>query len=216
MTIIGSNFGNDATKLTVKIGNDNCNIIAATNATIFCRSLSLSVGPQNILVNLKGTKFFIISSDVLFSGSIGIGNSIQTSSFVINGIASIASFSSRSGSIFGGSIFSINGNGFGNSLNTQVKIGAKFCSISSVSSSEIICLTPSYSAGNYSVSITSNSISFPSTSFIYNSSLTPNITQVSPSFGNSNQLVNIYGSGFGKSISTKKQKTLKKINLIFI
>ncbi len=216
MTIIGSNFGNDATKLTVKIGNDNCNITAATNSTIVCRLLSLSVGPQNVLVNLKGTKFLIISSYVLFSASIGIGNSIQTSSFVINGIAAIASFSQRSGSIFGGSIFSITGNGFGNSLNTQVKIGAKFCSISSVSSSQVICLTPSYSVGNYSVSITSNNISFPSTSFIYNSSLTPNISQVSPSFGNSNQIINIYGSGFGKSISNKKLKSLKKIHLNFL
>ena len=97
-------------------------------------------------------------------------------------------------------------------MNTKVKIGTKFCTITSVSSSQITCITPLYSAGNFSVSITSNNISFPSTSFIYNSSLTPNVTQISPSSGNFNQLVNIYGSGFGKSIS--KISKLTKLNNI--
>ena len=54
LTINGSNFGVDTTKLTVTIGSDNCLVITATNNAIVCKLASLSVGPQNLLVNLKG------------------------------------------------------------------------------------------------------------------------------------------------------------------
>ena len=54
MTISGSQFGNDKTKLTVTIGNNNCNITAASANSITCSLDSLNVGQQNIIVNLMG------------------------------------------------------------------------------------------------------------------------------------------------------------------
>ena len=52
MTITGSQFGTDITKLTVTIGNSNCNITAVTVNSITCSLNSLNVGQQGVVVNL--------------------------------------------------------------------------------------------------------------------------------------------------------------------
>ena len=95
----------------------------------------------------------------------------------------------------------INGNGFATIQNTVVKIGASYCSIQSVTSSKIKCITSANSAGSYQVSINSNNVDFPSQTFMYTTALTPTVTSVNPTSGLSGQLVIISGSGFGNSLS---------------
>jgi hypothetical protein len=100
-----------------------------------------------------------------------------------------------SGSINGGSILTIDGNGFDNS--TSVIIGSKSCTISSVSTSQIVCLTPSGTAGASTVLITTNGIKYPSAQFTYDSALSPSVTSLSPSSGTDGALLTVSGSGFG-------------------
>ena len=54
ITIVGTQFGNDTTKLTVTIGDSYCNIKTVNDTQILCLLDSLRVGNQNIIVNLKG------------------------------------------------------------------------------------------------------------------------------------------------------------------
>ncbi len=117
----------------------------------------------------------------------------------ITGIATIHSVSQNSGSTNGGSTVKISGNGFGSILNTQIRIGSKYCIIQSVSASQIVFTVPSNSAGNYSMSLISNGITFPGSSFFYSTALTPTVSQISPTSGTFNQEVIINGSGFGNS-----------------
>ena len=72
MTISGSQFGNDKTKLTVTIGNNNCNVTAASANSITCSLESLNVGQQNIIVNLKGKflKYFTFFTSYIQSSII--------------------------------------------------------------------------------------------------------------------------------------------------
>ena len=104
-----------------------------------------------------------------------------------------------SGSINGGSILTINGNGFDNS--TSVIIGSKQCTISSVSTSQIVCLSPSGTAGASTVLLTTNGIKYPSVQFTYDSALSPSVTSLSPTSGTNGTLVTISGSGFGTAKS---------------
>ena len=60
MSITGTQFGTDKTKLTVTIGNNNCNMINATANLITCSLNSLYVGQHSVVVNLKGIRFFFL------------------------------------------------------------------------------------------------------------------------------------------------------------
>ena len=119
----------------------------------------------------------------------------------MTGVASVQSLSQTSGSINGGSVITIYGNGFSSIQNTTVKIGTKFCVIQFVTSSQIQCITSANSAGSYQVSIYSNNVGFPSQTFGYSALLTPTVTQITPISGLSGQLLIITGSGFGNSSS---------------
>lgn len=130
-----------------------------------------------------------------------MGNSFQVANFSITGIAAIQSINPvTDGSIFGGTVLTINGNGFDSIENSQVKIGAKNCTIQSITLSKIICVTPSQDAvGNYTVSVTSNNFIFPQTYFTYNQLATPNVSNIMPTAGVSGTLVTVNGNGFGNS-----------------
>ena len=130
-----------------------------------------------------------------------IGNSLPSSNVTVTGIPAVQSISQNSGSVYGGSVLTITGNGFGSISNTQIKIGTKYSTIQSVTASQIVFTVPSNSAGNYSMSIISNNITFPASSFIYSNLLTPSVTQITPTSGTSGQTVILTGSGFGNSTS---------------
>jgi hypothetical protein len=49
------------------------------------------------------------------------------------------------------------------------------------------------------MSLISNGITFPGSSFFYSTALTPTVSQISPTSGTFNQEVIINGSGFGNS-----------------
>ena len=130
-----------------------------------------------------------------------MGNAFKTSNFSIVGIPSIKLINPKYGSLYGGTLLTITGNGFDSIQDTQVLIGSKNCTLLSVSSTQITCVTASQGIGNYTVNIASNRVTFPSNFFSYNQLATPNLTSITPTSGSSDQLISINGFGFGNSTS---------------
>jgi hypothetical protein len=123
------------------------------------------------------------------------------SNLTINGLPSVQSLSPTSGSIYGGTLLTINGNGFDIAQNLKVSIGGSNCIIQSVILSKIVCLTSSHIEGNATVTITnSNNENFPFSTFYYNKFSSPNVTQISPKSGSAGQSITINGFGFGSLI----------------
>lgn len=62
ITLSGTSFGNDTTKLSVKVGSSNCNVTFVNDTKIECLLESLKVGRQPVAINLKGLfyEYFLI------------------------------------------------------------------------------------------------------------------------------------------------------------
>ena len=54
LTLSGTQFGTDITKLTVNIGSQSCTVLTATGSQITCSISGLNLGSQAVLVNLDG------------------------------------------------------------------------------------------------------------------------------------------------------------------
>ena len=54
LTLSGTQFGTDITKLTVNIGSQSCTVLTATGSQITCSISGLNLGSQAIFVNLDG------------------------------------------------------------------------------------------------------------------------------------------------------------------
>ena len=135
ITIVGSGFGVVQNQIRVTIGGQSCSVLSLTNTNILCNLPNLDIGAQNVVVNLQG-----------------IGNAIQASPLSVTGQAAVKSISPSSGSVYGGTLVTISGNGFSRVDNTIVKIGSASCVVQSVSLSTVTCLTSQAAAGALSVS----------------------------------------------------------------
>lgn len=54
ITLSGTQFGTDPTKLTVNIGSQSCTVLTATGSQITCSIPGLNLGSQSVSVNLDG------------------------------------------------------------------------------------------------------------------------------------------------------------------
>ena len=142
---------------------------------------------------------------------------MQQQKFLIEGVAAIQSISPNNGSIFGGTVLTIYGNGFDRKENTKVSIGNSICDIQSVTSSNIVCVTPNLGKeGNQIISIISNNINFsPSKSLAYTLFSTPSVTKITPTSGVFGKLITINGFGFGNSKSNNKNLKFLKLRVYF-
>ena len=135
----------------------------------------------------------------------GVG--LAKSSIYLTGLASVASISPSSGSVHGGTVITIVGNGFSNA--TQVMFGSYACVPINVTPNQLQCKTsdssPSTAVKKRSVtgvaqaiSLSSSGATFDTTglSFTFSASLTPSVSSVSPTSGSGGQIT-IAGSGFG-------------------
>ncbi len=129
---------------------------------------------------------------------IGVGK--VSSSPILTSVAGISSISPTSGSIYGGVILTINGNGFARSINnTQVTVGSSVCPIIQTTPGQIQCTVPVQGSNPSSstVQVISNCVIFPgSFTYTYSSSSTPTISSISPTSGTSGQSIVISGSNF--------------------
>lgn len=93
-----------------------------------------------------------------------------------------ASLQPSLGSIAGGTLLTITGNGFAPDK-TSVMLGPYPCSIMTLTPAMVTCLTHAFNETQVQVNIKVFGVNYPPLSFNYTRSQTPNITRVSPTTG---------------------------------
>ncbi|KAI8520669.1 hypothetical protein Bbelb_004230 [Branchiostoma belcheri] len=186
-TITGALFGTDSDAVTVEIGGTPCEVTAVTDSSISCTTGPLRVG----------------SNDVSVVNALGAA----TSSLTVDSLAQADSVSPSSGSMAGGTVVTISGNGFAD--DTTVSVGdAGDCEITELTATSISCVTPAATQdGDHTVqvSVVSNGQTYPSLDFTYAADRTPVVDGISPSQGTSGDTVTITGSRF-TSGSTRRRR----------
>ena len=137
---------------------------------------------------------------MIIVGNLGFAINTKT----ISSTASISSIDPSSGSIHGGQIITINGNGFSGSIeDTEVKIGDQSCLVHNVTLDQIKCETGG-GEGAQDLTVTSANIEFQKDSFKYEESSTPKISSIAPENGETPTSLQVNGQNFG----TKPEVTI--------
>ena len=174
----------------VSVGSETCAVATASDTQITCTLSGLMVGDHSVKVNIKGEK----------------GYAVFQSSDVITSQAVLTTISPTQGSVNGGLLLTINGNGFASRNSTSVTIGQVPCVITDISTSVISCITGSQSEGSYSVTVRSAGETFPVKTFATNAVSTPEVSSVTPTTGKSGDTITLQGSGFATDPSQNHVK----------
>ncbi|KAL7883851.1 hypothetical protein SRHO_G00015090 [Serrasalmus rhombeus] len=172
----GSGFGNSLGNLAVFADTIVLQVTNVTDNNITVSVGALPAGPHSLQV-------------VVRNKGLATGNAILTS-------VPLASLQPTSGSLAGGTLLMITGNGFV-AGNTSVMVGIYLCSILQVTPSMVQCLTHSNSEQLVQVKIQVFGVIYPPLSFNYSREQTPKITSISPTTGPSGTPITVSGSGFG-------------------
>ncbi|CAH1788932.1 unnamed protein product [Owenia fusiformis] len=178
ITITGSKFGTDSVDVTVKIGTQDCSVTSVTDTSIACTIGYITVGPQqvNVIIKDKGQAWY---SDPVY----------------INSEAVVDTVSPSEGSINGGTVLNILGNGF-DAESTKVTLDGVECTLQTVTLSQITCTTGPHVDGAVKVAVKSNDIDYPEIDFTYSTGITPVVTSIDPVTGTTGDQVTITGNGF--------------------
>lgn len=135
--IYGSGLPRKMSDLDIKIGDTSCSITSSSEYSASCRVGSVVAGTHDVKIHVAGQGFAMFEAGA---------------SPVIKGLAILSSITPTEGSIMGGTELSIKGSGFDPVPGrTTVKIGANFCSIVRVTSSEVKCRTSAHGPGSFEV-----------------------------------------------------------------
>lgn len=161
MTIVGTGFGSSVAKLNVKVGNQTCQVNSVNDTTIFCDLPGLELGAQSVSVMITGFTFFYFLASLssfsfhlslkIFNSHKDLGLASIATGISVTGSASLSGISPSSGSINGGTLISLTGNGF--STLSVVSIDSKPCNVTQASINQLDCITTPDSNGNYSILI---------------------------------------------------------------
>ena len=182
LVISGDQFTNDTNLVSVMIMSDpvsSCNITSVSNDTINCTLPHLPAGAYQLTVHI-----------------IGMGNALPSSSNLstITYTATIIRFLPNMVGFGGGIVISLYGNGFplNNDSDVMVTMCGVSCDIITTNLTNMKCLLGQLSS-SYSSMITVNcnlTMSYPTGSsyaandpFIFNNTLTPQLTSITPSTG---------------------------------
>ena len=135
ITLTGTNFGTDTTKVTVSIGKQSCTPLTANDTEITCTLVGLNLGSQTVKVNING-----------------VGDATSVQSLAVTGTQTIVSISPSTGSVNGGTVLTISGNGFDDS--TQVLLHTVACVVTSRAINSINCVTGAHAAATVNYTIT--------------------------------------------------------------
>ncbi|KAM5157489.1 fibrocystin-L [Mantella aurantiaca] len=179
LNISGSGFGEDVNDIVVYLGDMEVSVSYVNDTEIICNIDPIPAGD------------YVVKVIILSKG-------LAQSSLLINSPAE-AVLLTTSGSVLGGTVLQIVGNGF-HPLNTTVQVGGAPCSNLSVTPGSIQCVTPASSAAMITtVQIKIPSASYPSLSYSYSEAFTPTVTSVSPSTGPSGTTITVFGTLFGSN-----------------
>ena len=130
LTIVGSNFGNNADKVNTSIGGSSCEVLTVNMSCITCRTSPNSQGTFPVVVSVGN----VSSSD---SASSRKKRNVPTASFsFVSSAATVSAVSPVEGSVAGGETLVLTGSGF---KDARVKIGAADCAITSITETRIEC-----------------------------------------------------------------------------
>lgn len=135
--IYGSGLPGKASDLDIKIGNTSCTVKSSSQYLASCRIGSVVAGTHIVKIHVSTQGFAMFEAGA---------------SPVIDSLAILLSITPTEGSIMGGTELTIKGSGFDPVPgHTTVKIGANFCSIVRVTSSEVTCRTSGHGPGSFEV-----------------------------------------------------------------
>ena len=182
-TITGTNLGTNSSNLEVHIGTEMASVVSSNDSTLVATVQNIPAGTNEVVVR-------------------HVNNGKAYSNITVTGSAVIYSVVPTSGSIYGKAEITIIGNGFIDG-NTTVMIGSKSCSISIISLSEIICVTPSRLPGTADLVVTSNSSEYTAEQpYVYAFGSTPLVSSINPTSGLPGETLTITGSNFAGSGAT--------------
>lgn len=164
--VSGSGFGSQLEDLRVYAGNIVLEVKEVTDSQLRLLVGPLPAGPHTLKV--------IVMSKGLASGNPTLTSQAQ------------ASLQPSSGSLAGGTLLTITGNGFA-AGNTSVMLGPYSCPIMTLTPAMVNCLTHAFNETEVQVTIKVFGVNYPPLSFNYTRSQTPNITTVSPTTGTKNK-----------------------------
>jgi len=135
----GKGFPLQASDVTVAIGNNTCHVISLTQYSLRCRVGQLTAGDHGI------------SAIIYPSGSAIFGVDAVKS---VSSLALVSGIFPSEGSLYGGTIVTITGNGFDSRPGqTTVRIGLYLCTVQRVTHSKITCVTSKHVSGSHQVSL---------------------------------------------------------------
>lgn len=164
--VYGSGFGSYLEDLRVYADNIMLEVTEVTDSRLTLLVGPLPVGPHTLKV-------------VVMSKGLASGNATLTSQ-------AQASLQPSSGSLAGGTLLTITGNGFA-AGNTSVMLGPYPCRIMTLTPAMVTCLTHPFNEMQVQVNIKVFGVKYPPLSFNYTGNQTPNITHVSPTTGTKNE-----------------------------
>ena len=199
LVITGDQFTNDTNLVTVTIISDpvtSCNVTSTSNDTINCTLPDLPAGQYQLTLHI-----------------VGMGNALPSSpalSSTVTYTATIVTFTPDMVGFGGGVVISLYGNGFPLSDGSDVVISmcGVSCDIITTNLTDMKCQLGQLPTGNYSSMMTVScdvTITYPTEPsfvaddpFIFNNTLTPQLTSITPSTGGTagGTMVNITGNGF--------------------
>lgn len=183
LTLTGSGFGTDPSNVTVTLGTGSCVISAVTDVEIVCNMQNVPAGTHSVLVTVEGK---------------GLAQALDVT---VENQAKLSGISPTSGSIHGGTRLIITGNGFTAGA-TTVLLGTDACVTESITSDQIVCVTPAHVDGSVDLQVSSGDLMFsPTQSFSYSTADTPTITSVTPSEAPAGQTITIAGTGLSGTLT---------------
>ena len=155
INIMGKNFGNNMSSINALVGSQYCDPIGLSQMdsngtqTFSCQLIGLNLGNQPIQLNIQGIYLFQnilqlinhLNEKILRNKNKGLGNSQNAQNLYVTGLPSVDLIEPASGSIYGGTLITVQGNGFDKT--TIVKLGSVLCTIKSVSINTLACVTGS-------------------------------------------------------------------------
>lgn len=135
--IYGSGLPSRISDLDVKIGSTTCVVTSTSPYSASCRVGLVVAGTHDVKIYVAGQGF------VMFEAG---------ASAMIDSLAIVSSITPSEGSIMGGTELSIKGSGFDStSGQTTVKIGTKYCTVTRITFSEVVCRTSAHAPGSFEV-----------------------------------------------------------------
>ena len=192
LTFEGLRLSDNASDITIKVGNVDCPVRTASLSEITCTLPGLPVGDHPIMIHIKGNQGYARFADPVN----------------ITSEAVLSSISHAEGSTNGGLLLTVNGHGFDPNGNNEVSIGDGKCWITEVTTTVIKCKTPKQAEGLYLVQVRSHGLPFPITppiTFATTSAATPVVDTI-PNTGRSGNSITIQGSGFATQPSSNHVK----------